>query len=78
MIVTVSKPLDEILKSISPYRRTLIAAGCDGCTQPPRGLREAKTLKQLLELAGRLKGKDFEFKSDCGEAVRFRFDHFGA
>jgi hypothetical protein len=61
MIVTTLKPLDEILESISPYRKILIA-GCDGCTQPPRGIREAKTLKQLLELAGQLKGKKFEFK----------------
>ena len=61
MIVTVLKPLDEILESISPYRKILIA-GCDGCTQPPRGMREVKTLKQLLELAGKLKGKEFEFK----------------
>ena len=61
MIVTAQKPLDEILDSISPYRKILIA-GCDGCTQPPRGLREAETLKQLLELAGKPKGKDFEFK----------------
>jgi len=61
MIVTVLKPLDEILESISPYSKILIA-GCDGCTQPPRGLREAKTLSQLLELAGKLKGKDFQFK----------------
>jgi hypothetical protein len=61
MIVTTLKPLDEILESISPYRKILIA-GCDGCTQPPRGLREAKTLKQLLELGGQLRGKEFEFK----------------
>ena len=61
MIVTTLKPLDEILESISPYRKILIA-GCDGCTQPPRGIREVKTLKQLLELAGQLKGKEFDFK----------------
>jgi len=61
MIVTTLKPLDEILDSISTYGKILIA-GCDGCTQPPRGLREAKTLRQLLELAGKLKGKDFDFK----------------
>jgi hypothetical protein len=61
MIVTTLKPLDEILGSIFPYSKVLIA-GCDGCTQPPRGLREAKTLNQLLELAGKLRGKDFEFK----------------
>ena len=61
MIVTTQKPLDEILDSIYPYRKILIA-GCDGCTQPPRGLREAKTLSQLLELGGRLRDKDFQFK----------------
>ncbi|GAG96408.1 unnamed protein product, partial [marine sediment metagenome] len=61
MIITSLKPLDEILDSICPYHKVLIA-GCDGCTQPPRGLREAKTLSQLLELAGRLRDKDFQFK----------------
>jgi hypothetical protein len=61
MIVTALKPLDEILDSISPYKKVLIA-GCDGCTQPPRGLREAETLKRLLELAGKRQGKDFQFK----------------
>jgi hypothetical protein len=61
MIVTTQKPLDEILDSISPYSSILIA-GCDGCTQPPRGLREAKVLSQLLELGGRLRDKDFQFK----------------
>ena len=61
MIVTALKPLDEILESISPYKKVLIA-GCDGCTQPPRGLREAETLKKLLELAGKRQGKDFKFK----------------
>jgi hypothetical protein len=61
MIVTAQKPLDEILDSISPYSDILIA-GCDGCTQPPRGLREAKTLSQLLELGGRLRGNNFAFK----------------
>ncbi len=61
MIVTTQKPLDEILDSISPYSNILIV-GCDGCTQPPRGLREAKTLSQLLELGGRLRDKNFIFK----------------
>jgi len=61
MIVTAQKPLDEILDSISPYSNILIV-GCDGCTQPPRGIREAKTLSQLLELGGKLRGKNFTFK----------------
>jgi hypothetical protein len=62
MIVTTQKPLDEILDFISPYRNILII-GCDGCTQPPRGLREAESLGQLLELAGKLRNKDFTFKT---------------
>lgn len=61
MIVTAQKPLDEILDFLSPYKSILIA-GCDGCTQPPRGLREARTLAQLPELGGKLRGKDFSFK----------------
>ena len=61
MIVTAEKPLDEILDFLSPYNAILIA-GCDGCTQPPRGLREARTLAQLLELGGKLRGKGFNFK----------------
>jgi hypothetical protein len=62
MIVTTQKPLDEVLDYISPYKSVLIV-GCDGCTQPPRGLREAKTLSQLLELGGRLRNKNFKFKT---------------
>ncbi len=62
MIVTTQKPLDEILGFISPYTNILIA-GCDGCTQPPRSLREAETLSQLLELGGKLKNKNFNFKT---------------
>ena len=61
MIVTTQKPLDEILDFISPYKDILIV-GCDGCTQPPRGIREAKALGQLLELGGKLKGRSFRFK----------------
>jgi len=53
--------LDEILDYISPYEKILVV-GCDGCTQPPRGLREAKTLSQLLGLGGKLRNKDFVFK----------------
>ena len=61
MIITTQKPLDEVLDFISPYNNILIA-GCDGCTQPPRGLREAKTLSQLLELGGKLRGENFVFE----------------
>ena len=61
MIVTAQKPLDEILDVLSPYSSILIA-GCDGCTQPPRGLREAETLSELIALAGRLRGRDFGIK----------------
>ncbi len=61
MIVTTQKPLDEVIDFITPYTNILIA-GCDGCTQPPRGLREAKTLGQLLELAGKLNKRSFDFR----------------
>lgn len=61
MIVTVQKPLDEILDSLSPYTRVLIA-GCDGCTQPPRGLREAEALSRLLELGAGTRGKKLDLK----------------
>jgi len=61
MIVTTQKPLDEILDFISPYKNILIV-GCDGCTQPPRGIREAETLSQLLDLGGKLRNKEFKFK----------------
>ena len=62
MIVTTQKPLDEILDYIAPYKNILIV-GCDGCTQPPRGLREANILSQMLELGGKLRGKEFVFKT---------------
>lgn len=62
MIITTQKPLDEILDFVSPYKNILIV-GCDGCTQPPRGIREAKSLAQLLELAGKLRDKDFNLKA---------------
>jgi len=62
MIVTTQKPLDEVLDFISPYSDILVV-GCDGCTQPPRGLREAKTLNQLLDLGGKLRSKAFTFKT---------------
>ena len=61
MIVTTLKPLDEIMDFISPYKNILIV-GCDGCTQPPRGIKEAGTLSQLLELFGKQKNKEFNFK----------------
>ncbi|MBN1368255.1 MAG: methylenetetrahydrofolate reductase C-terminal domain-containing protein [Dehalococcoidales bacterium] len=62
MIVTTQKPVDEILDFIAPYKNIFIM-GCDGCTQPPRGIREAITISQLLELAGKLKNKEFVFKT---------------
>jgi hypothetical protein len=61
MIVTIQKPLDEILDSLLPYSRLLVA-GCDGCTQPPRGLREAEALSLLLELGAGTRGKKLDLK----------------
>ncbi|GAF91213.1 unnamed protein product, partial [marine sediment metagenome] len=62
MIVTTQKPLDEIMDRISLYTDILVV-GCDGCTQPPRGLKETETLSQLLELAGKQRNKSFNFKT---------------
>ena len=62
MIVTTQKPLNELLDFISPYGNILVL-GCDGCTQPTRGLKEAETLCQLLELGGKPGNKKFTFKT---------------
>jgi hypothetical protein len=61
VVITELKPLDEILNLISPYSTVLIA-GCDGCTQPPRSIKEAEILSRLLELGGRHRGKKFHFR----------------
>ena len=62
MIVTKEKPLDEILGFLEPYKNILVL-GCDGCTQPPRGLKEAEVMGELITLAGKLKNKGFEVKT---------------
>lgn len=62
MIVTSQKPLDEILDFLSPYRVVLLA-GCDGCTQPPRGIRAARTLGQIIGLASRLRGRELSVRT---------------
>lgn len=59
MIVTEEKPLEEIMSFLSGHKKILIA-GCDGCDQPPRGLREAKSLALLVEMASKLKGEEVE------------------
>jgi len=55
MIVVRPKPLDELLGFLQGHKKILII-GCDGCTTPPRGLREAQTFANLIELAGKVKG----------------------
>ena len=59
MIVTEEKPLEEIMSFLIGHKKILIA-GCDGCDQPPRGLREAKSLALLIEMASKLKGEEVE------------------
>ena len=64
MIVTEQKPIDEILNLIESGKfKSILVAGCDGCNQPPRGLREAKTLGMLLEMGGKLKNLDIKWKA---------------
>jgi len=62
MIVTKEKTLEEILGFLTPHKKILVV-GCDGCTTPPRGLREAKTYTMLVEMSGKLKNKNFECKA---------------
>jgi len=62
MIVTSQKPVNEILSFISGSTNILVA-GCDGCTQPPRGIKEAEDLSKLLELAGKPAGERFSFQT---------------
>ena len=61
MIVTEEKRLEKILGFLSPHKNILVV-GCDGCTQPPRGLREAKTYAMLIEMGGKLQNKEFRCK----------------
>jgi methylenetetrahydrofolate reductase (NADPH) len=59
MIVTKEKGLEEISRMLAPHKRILVV-GCDGCTTPPRGLREAKALAMLIEMSGKLKNKELQ------------------
>lgn len=62
MIVTQEKPLEEILGFIEPFKKILVL-GCDGCTQPPRSLKEAEVYAELIQLAGKLEDKGYECKA---------------
>jgi hypothetical protein len=53
MIVTEEKPLEEILESLAPYRKILVV-GCQGCFQPPRGMKEAEGYLRKLEAEGKV------------------------
>jgi hypothetical protein len=64
LIIIEQKPLDEILSHIVEGKhRNILIAGCDGCNQPPRGLREAKTLGLLLEMGSKLKNIDLKWNA---------------
>jgi hypothetical protein len=62
MIITKEKPLEEILGFLAPYTNVLVL-GCDGCTQPPRGLKQAKIYAMLIEMAAELKQKVIKCKA---------------
>lgn len=62
MIITEVKPMDEILGFLESSKKVLFV-GCDGCTQPPRGLKEASIYAKLVEMAGKLNNKSFEIKA---------------
>ncbi len=62
MIITEVKPVDEILGFLESSKKVLFV-GCDGCTQPPRGLKEASLYAKIVEMAGKLKNKSLEIKA---------------
>jgi len=62
VIVTKIKPLDEILMYLEPYKKILVL-GCDGCTQPPRSLKEAEIYAEFIELEGKLNKRGYECKT---------------
>ena len=62
MIVTHIKPLDEILTTLGDHKKILVL-GCDGCTQPPRSLKEAEIYAEIINMAGKLKNKGYECKT---------------
>jgi len=62
MIVTKEKPLEEIFGYLEPYERILVV-GCEGCTHPPRGLREAKKMEMLVSMGFRVKGREVSVRS---------------
>ncbi|MCX8177072.1 MAG: methylenetetrahydrofolate reductase C-terminal domain-containing protein [Candidatus Bathyarchaeota archaeon] len=62
MIVTKEKPVEEILEYLAPYKNVLVL-GCDGCTQPPRGLKQAKMYAMLIEMAAKLRHKDIKCRA---------------
>ena len=62
MIVTKEKPLEEIYAMLEPHKKILIL-GCDGCFQPPRGLKQANIMAKLLELKRKLESKGFTAKT---------------
>ncbi|MFX1453542.1 MAG: methylenetetrahydrofolate reductase C-terminal domain-containing protein [Promethearchaeota archaeon] len=62
MIITKEKPLEEIYAMLEPHKKILII-GCDGCFQPPRGLKQANLMSKLLELKRKLENKGFEART---------------
>ena len=43
--------------------KKILILGCDGCTQPPRSLKEAEVYAELIKIAGKLKNKGYECKT---------------
>ena len=75
MIVVKPKPIEEILEFLKNHKNVLIV-GCDGCTTPPRGLREAQTYVNLLEMAGKLRGLNLKLRAStiaktCDEHIAY-------
>lgn len=62
MIITKEKPLEEIYAMLEPHKKILII-GCDGCFQPPRGLKQANITAKLIQIKRKLENKGFAAKT---------------
>jgi hypothetical protein len=62
VIVTDEKPIEEILGFLHGHKKVLVV-GCDGCTQPPRGLKEAQVYRTMIEIANKLRGENLEVEA---------------
>lgn len=64
MIVLKEKPLEETIENLAKSRKVLVA-GCNGCAgiYQVGGEKQATMTAKLLEMAGKLRGNNWEFRA---------------